>query len=191
MPIDFTEPLSLPDVVKIQPKRFGDGRGVFSETFKATEFEGHTLPTDWVQDNMSYTADKGVFRGLHFQAPPHSQGKLVTCISGAILDVAVDLRKDSATYGRYCTVELSEENGFQVFVPRGFAHGFLTLTPDVRVHYKADREYAPAAEGGLLWNDPDLGVQMPDVGVPVQTSEKDAGWQPWASFKTPFVDGLL
>ena len=191
MPIDLVEPLSLPDVQLITPKRFGDGRGTFAETYKASDFENHGLPTVWLQDNMSYTADRGVFRGLHYQAPPHAQGKLVTVISGAIMDVAVDLRADSPTFGQACTVELSEENGRQVYVPRGFAHGFLTLTPDVRVHYKADREYAPASEGGLPWNDPDLGVQLPDLGVPVQTSDKDAQWEPWASFKTPFVDGLL
>lgn len=160
-------------LVIIEPKLFGDGRGYFFESFSKKVFDAEVCETDFVQDNESRSS-YGVIRGLHFQKPPYSQAKLVRVTRGRVLDVAVDLRPDSPTFGRYAAVELSEENHRQVFIPKGFAHGFSVLSEDAVFQYKCDAYYAPQSEGGIAWNDPDLAI---DWRIPVDKavlSEKDS-----------------
>jgi len=174
---------AIEGVVIIEPKVFGDARGYFFESFSQREFEEKVRPINFVQDNESMSS-YGVMRGLHFQAPPFTQSKLVRCVKGKVLDVAVDIRKGSPTYGQHVAVKLSEENHRQFFVPRGFAHGFSVLSPEVVFQYKCDNFYAPQHEGAIAWDDPDLGI---DWRIPVDKvilSEKDkhhprlkdAGW---------------
>ena len=165
--------LTIPDVILVTPKRHGDARGFFSETFRADTFAEAGIPGPFVQDNHAYSQQPGVLRGLHFQKPPHAQAKLVRCTQGAIYDVAVDIRQGSSTYGRYVGAELSAENGAQLYVPEGFAHGYLTLTPDCHVQYKTSAYYAPETEGGLAWDDPELGIDWPIEGLNIILSEKD------------------
>ncbi|MEL6665468.1 MAG: dTDP-4-dehydrorhamnose 3,5-epimerase [Pseudomonadota bacterium] len=165
--------LTIPDVILVTPKRHGDARGFFSETFRADTFAEAGIPGPFVQDNHAYSQQPGVLRGLHFQKPPHAQAKLVRCTQGAIYDVAVDIRQGSSTYGRYVGAELSAENGAQLYVPEGFAHGYLTLTPDCHVQYKTSAYYAPETEGGLAWDDPELGIDWPIEGLDIILSEKD------------------
>lgn len=180
------ERLAIPDVVLVTPKRFGDDRGFFSETYRANLFDEEGVVGPFVQDNHAYSADAGVLRGLHFQAPPMAQAKLVRCIRGAILDVAVDIRKSSPTYGQHVSAELTAENGAQLFVPVGFAHAYLTLTPDSEVEYKVTEYYAPETEGGLAWDDPAIGIDWPlPNGVP-SLSEKDKVLPGLAEFDSPF-----
>ena len=177
-------PQSIPDVLVIEPKRHGDARGFFSEVWKRA-----VLPVDFVQDNHSFSAEQGVLRGLHFQRPPTAQGKLVRCTRGRILDVAVDIRQGSPTYGRHVAVELSAENWRQLWVPRGFAHGFVTLTPDVEVLYKVDAEYDPATDAGIAWDDPALGIAWPvPPGGPI-LSAKDKAAPRLADIPPPFPQG--
>ncbi len=157
----------------IEPKVFQDSRGYFFESFSERDFAEQVAPVKFVQDNESKSC-YGVVRGLHFQKPPHAQAKLVRVIRGRVLDVAVDLRSGSPTYGRSCAVELSEDNRRQLFIPKGFAHGFSVLSEEAVFQYKCDDYYAPQCEGAVLWNDPDIGI---DWGVPpdhVILSEKDA-----------------
>lgn len=142
----------------IQPKVWGDARGHFFESYSEAAFKAAGLPTDFVQDNQSLSA-KGILRGLHFQKPPYAQGKLVRVIKGAVLDVAVDIRSSSPTYGQHFAIELNEENKTMLWVPPGFAHGFLTLADDTIFVYKVTGIYNKESEGGLLWNDPALGIQ--------------------------------
>ena len=155
----------------IEPRVFGDNRGFFMETWSKREFEAHGLFYDFVQDNHSASSVRGTLRGIHFQRGDKAQAKLVRCVRGAVLDVAVDLRPSSPTYKQWQAVELSEENKRQVLIPRGFGHGFVTLTDHVEFLYRADNPYAPEADAGILWNDPELGI---DWGVenPI-LSEKD------------------
>lgn len=162
---------SLDGVYIIEPKSFGDNRGWFMESYSKRDMEAAGINVDFVQDNRSYSAKKGIIRGLHFQRNPMAQAKLVTCLRGAILDVAVDLRKDSPTYKQWISVELTAENRKELFIPKGFAHGFLTLTDDVEIMYKCDEFYSPEHDGGIRFDDPDIGV---DWGVtdPI-LSEKD------------------
>ena len=162
---------SIDGVYIIEPKAFGDNRGWFMESYSKRDMEAAGINVDFVQDNRSYSAKKGIIRGLHFQRNPMAQAKLVTCIRGAILDVAVDLRKDSPTYKQWISVELTAENRKELFIPKGFAHGFLTLTDDVEIMYKCDEFYSPEHDGGIRFDDPDIGV---DWGVtdPI-LSEKD------------------
>lgn len=163
----------LPGVYILEPKVFGDHRGWFMESWSEQKLEAAGVPRyNWVQDNHSYSSQKGVLRGLHFQTGEHAQTKLVRCVRGAVLDVAVDLRKDSATYLQWVAVELSAENKRQLLIPRGFAHGFLTLTDDVEFVYKADNYYEPSADCGVRWNDPTIGVEW-GIEDPI-LSEKDA-----------------
>ena len=171
----------------VEPKRHGDERGFFSEVFKRSAFEAAGITVDWVQDNHSYSAARNVVRGLHFQGPPAPQAKLVRVTRGAILDVAVDVRRGSPTYGRAYSVELSAENWRQLFVPVGFAHGFCTLTDDTEVLYKVSAEYAPQAEGGLLWNDPDLAIPWPVELGGAQLSPRDRRWPELRMLESPFV----
>jgi len=169
------------------PRLFGDMRGFFMETFRQSVFnEAIGEPLHFVQDNHSRSTQKGTLRGLHFQTPPHPQGKLVRCIIGKILDVAVDARRQSPTYGRYVKAELSDENHAQLWVPPGFLHGFLTLTDHVDVQYKCTDYYAADCDGSVLWSDPDIGI---DWGVDRQNiilSDKDKTAQRFADFVSPF-----
>lgn len=156
----------------IEPRVFTDTRGYFFEAWKREEFEQHIGHVDFIQDNESKSS-KGVLRGLHYQKGELSQAKLVRVIKGKVLDVAVDLRKQSATFGKHVMVELSEDNKRQFFIPRGFAHGFLVLSDEAIFTYKVDNVYAPQAETGIRWNDPTLGIEWPISQDEVLTSEKD------------------
>ncbi len=153
-----TEPLEIPDLLLLTPARLADPRGFFSETFRADAFAAHAVGVTFVQDNHAYSAQKGVLRGLHFQIPPRAQGKLVRCTRGAILDVAVDIRLGSPTYGRHVAVELSAANWRQIWVPPGFAHGYVTLEEGCEVVYKVTDYYAPECDRGIAWDDPALGI---------------------------------
>ncbi|MFE1601497.1 dTDP-4-dehydrorhamnose 3,5-epimerase [Methylobacterium sp. ID0610] len=165
---------SIPDVKLVIPKRFGDDRGWFSETFRADILARAGITDAFIQDNQSFSAHRGTVRGIHFQTPPHAQAKLVRVIAGAILDVAVDLRRASPTYGRHVAVRLDAENGHQLFIPIGFGHAFCTLTPDTMVAYKvAGGYYSREHDGNLLWNDPDLGIDWPVAPDEAVLSDKD------------------
>ena len=163
-------------VVILEPAVFGDHRGFFMESWSKRAMEEAGLHYDFVQDNHSSSTVKGTLRGIHFQKGEKAQAKLVRCVRGAVLDVAVDLRPGSPTYKKWVEVELSEENKRQLLIPRGFGHGFVTLTDEVEFLYKADNYYAPEAEGGIRWNDPEIGVQW-GVENPI-LSQKDAV-APW------------
>ncbi len=167
----FTQ-TELPGVYVVEPQVFGDHRGFFMESWSKRAFEEAGLFYDFVQDNHSSSMVKGTLRGIHFQRGDKAQAKLVRCIKGEVLDVAVDLRPSSAAYKKWVAVELSAENKRQLLIPRGFGHGFLTLTDDVEFLYKADNFYAPEADGGIRWDDPDLGVDW-GVEAPI-LSEKDS-----------------
>ncbi|TVR63898.1 MAG: dTDP-4-dehydrorhamnose 3,5-epimerase [Spirochaetaceae bacterium] len=159
MPFTFQR-LEIPDVILIKPRRFADERGWFMETFKESEFASNGITARFVQDNMSYS-HRGVVRGLHYQISPAAQAKLVTIMKGEIFDVAVDVRKGSATFGRWVGAALSAERGDALFIPAGFAHGFAVTSDDALVVYKCDAEYAPDAERGILWSDPEIGIEWP------------------------------
>jgi dTDP-4-dehydrorhamnose 3,5-epimerase len=156
----------------IEPRVFNDARGYFFEAWKQTEFNEKVGPVEFVQDNESKSS-KGVLRGLHFQKGDASQAKLVRVIKGRVLDVAVDCRRSSPTFGKYVMAELSDENKRQLFIPRGFAHGFLVLSDEAVFTYKVDNPYAPQADGGIRWDDPDLNIQWPVTADEILTSEKD------------------
>jgi dTDP-4-dehydrorhamnose 3,5-epimerase len=174
-------------VVKlIRPRRFGDDRGWFSETWSARAAERLGLPKEFCQDNHSLSRPAWTLRGLHFQIPPHAQAKLVRCVRGRIWDVAVDVRTGSPTFGKWVGAELSAENGHQLFVPIGFAHGFLTLEPDTEVEYKVTDFYSPECDGGLIWNDPDIAVGWPLEGAAPILSPKDGILPRLADFRSPF-----
>lgn len=162
----------IPGVVIIEPRLFKDDRGYFFESFSERDFNTQVREIHFVQDNESKSS-YGVLRGLHFQKPPHAQSKLVRVIKGAVLDVAVDIRKGSPTFGQHVAVELTEENHRQFFIPRGFAHGFSVLTDEVIFQYKCDNFYAPQSEGALAWDDPDLGIDWKIPTDKVILSEKD------------------
>ena len=159
-------------VFLLKPRVFGDARGYFVETWKQADFDEHVAPVTFIQDNESKSS-RGVLRGLHYQKGEWCQAKLVRVIKGRVLDVAVDIRKDSPTFGRHVMVELNDENKFQLFIPRGFAHGFLVLSDEAIFTYKVDNVYAPQAEAGIRWNDPALGINWPIDPAEVLTSEKD------------------
>lgn len=163
---------NIEGVVIIEPRIFRDERGYFFESFSQREFQEKVCNTVFVQDNESKSS-YGVLRGLHFQKPPYAQSKLVRVIKGAVLDVAVDIRKGSPTFGQHVAVELTEENHRQFFIPRGFAHGFSVLTDEVIFQYKCDNFYAPQSEGALAWDDPDLGIDWRLPAEKVILSEKD------------------
>lgn len=162
----------IDSVYVIEPKVFEDNRGYFFESFKQQEFEQAVGYIDFVQDNESKSS-YGVLRGLHYQKGEYSQAKLVRVIKGKVLDVAVDLRKSSPTFGKYVMVELSEDNKHQLFIPRGFAHGFLVMSDEAIFTYKVDNVYAPKAEASIRWDDPTIGIQWPMMMDEVKTSEKD------------------
>ena len=170
MPFIF-EKLKIPEVIAITPRIFKDSRGIFFESFKQSEFAINRITDVFVQDNISKSA-KGVLRGLHYQIRPHAQGKLVHCLSGAIFDVAVDIRKSSPTFAQWVGIELNNENQKMIYIPAGFAHGFFTLSEKAEVMYKVTSEYNPESERGIIWNDKDIKVQWPTKKP--KLSEKDA-----------------
>lgn len=171
---NFTaERFAVPGPVLVTAKRFGDHRGFFLETYSARDFAALGIPDVFVQDNHSLSASPGTIRGMHFQLPPHPQAKLVRVLRGAILDIAVDIRRSSPFCGRHVAVELTAENARQLYVPVGFAHGFCTLTPDTEVAYKVTDVYAPDCDRGIAWNDPDLALPWPFGPEAVQLSDKD------------------
>ncbi len=165
-------PTSIPDVVELVPQRHGDERGWFSETFNQQAISSFGINVSWVQDNESFSAAVGTLRGLHYQIGSFAQDKLVRVLDGAVLDVAVDLRRSSATFGQHVAVKLSAETGNQLFVPRGFGHGFCTLEPDTRFAYKVSATYDPSSERAVAWNDPELAIQWPQTND-VLLSAKD------------------
>jgi len=167
------ERLAIPEVLLIEPKRFGDDRGFFSEVFSRRMLAECGLDAEFVQDNHSLSRQVGVVRGLHFQVAPSAQGKLVRVVRGAIRDIAVDIRVGSPTYGQHVSAVLSAENWRQLWVPRGFAHGFCTLEPDTEVIYKVDAYYDREADRGILWNDPALGINWPVTAEQAVLSDKD------------------
>lgn len=167
------ERLTIPDVVLITPKRFGDTRGYFVETFRMNLFENEIGPINFLQDNSSFSAEVGTVRGLHFQLNPKAQGKLVSCVAGALFDVAVDIRVGSPTFGKSVSAELSSDNGRQLWVPPGFAHGFCTLKPDTIISYKVTDYYSPEHDRGLFWSDPALGIDWPVAAEKAILSDKD------------------
>ena len=183
----LVEPTKLRDLLMITPKRFGDRRGFFAETYSSRVLAEHGIKEQFVQDNHSLSAQVGTVRGLHFQAPPHAQAKLVRCGRGALFDVAVDIRKGSPTYGQWFGAELSFENGRQLFIPAGFAHGFVTRAPDTEIVYKCSDYYAPETEGALRFDDPDIGIDWGLDGIDAILSEKDAAAGSLADFDSPFT----
>jgi dTDP-4-dehydrorhamnose 3,5-epimerase len=167
--------LAIPDVKLIRTPRFSDARGYFCETFQRADFAAHGLASDFLQDNQSSSDRPGTVRGLHFQRPPFAQTKLVRVLRGRILDVAVDLRRSSPSFGRHIAIELSSDGNEQLLIPTGFAHGFCTLEPDTVVFYKVDQVYSAAHEGGVNWADPQLRIEWPVASAEAILSEKDRG----------------
>ena len=172
MPLSV-QPLELPDCLLVVPDRFGDERGFFSETYNKHALREAGIDVDFVQDNHSLSRPKGTVRGLHFQAPPVAQAKLVRVARGAVIDVAVDIRAGSPTYGNHVAVELSAEGWNQIYIPEGFAHGFCTIEPDTELLYKVSAPYSREHDQGVLWNDPDLGIRWPVAEADAVLSEKD------------------
>ena len=173
-------------LIIIEPRVFGDDRGYFLESYNQKKLEEIVGKVLFIQDNESKSS-KGVLRGLHFQKPPYDQAKLVRCVEGKVLDVAVDLRKGSKTYGQYIAIELSSENKKQLFVPRGFAHGFLVLSESAIFSYKVDNVYAPDYDAGIYWNDPILNIPWAINESEIRVSEKDSKLSFFSKFKSPFV----
>ena len=177
----------ISDVIIIEPTVFGDTRGYFFESYNKNKFEEVVGKTSFIQDNESKSS-KGVLRGLHFQKPPFEQAKLVRCIEGEVLDVAVDIRKKSKTYGQHVAVLLSGDNKRQLFVPRGFAHGFLVLSDSATFAYKVDNTYAPDHDAGIRWNDKELNIQWELLDSAVRVSAKDAELPFFLEFESPFTN---
>ena len=177
----------LPGVLILIPRRFGDDRGFFSEVWNKDTLASHGIELDFVQDNHSLSADQGTVRGLHYQSPPRAQDKLVRCGGGSVLDIAVDIRKGSPTYGQHVSVELSFENGRQLLVPKGFLHGFSTLTPDAQLLYKCTDIYAPECDGAVHFASPSLGIDWQVDTSQVNLSDKDTKAIDFDQFESPFV----
>ena len=180
--------IRLEKALLIRSKRHGDHRGFFAETYSRRKYSELGIDVEFVQDNHSLSRDVGTLRGLHFQAPPHAQAKLVRCGRGALFDVAVDIRRGSPTYGQWKGYELTAENGEQLYIPVGFAHGFATLEPNSEVVYKCSDYYAPESEGAVFWNDPDIGIDWPIYADPI-LSDKDAAAQLLSDLESPFIFG--
>ncbi|NBE07117.1 dTDP-4-dehydrorhamnose 3,5-epimerase [Paragemmobacter ruber] len=178
------EPTDLPGVLILTPQRFGDARGWFTETWNAARMASAGLDLAFVQDNHSFSAQVGTLRGLHYQAPPRAQDKLVRCSRGAIRDIAVDVRRGSPSYGRWVAVDLTPENGRQLLVPKGFLHGFVTLLPDTEVQYKCTDVYAPDCDGAVRWDS--LGIDWGLTADPV-LSAKDTAAPAFADWTSPFA----
>jgi len=177
---------NLPDVLLITPDRHGDERGFFSESWSKKAFESHGLNYDFVQDNHSLSEKSGTLRGLHYQSPPHAQDKLVRCGRGALLDIAVDIRKGSPMFGRWVAVELSYSNGRQLLVPKGFLHGFISLRPDTEIIYKCTDFYAPECDAAVHWNDPSIGIDWRLGDQTPILSQKDTNAPYLANIDNPF-----
>ena len=177
-------PTDIPGLYVVRPRVFADERGFFVETWSRPVFEAAGHRYDWVQDNHARSSAAGVLRGLHFQLPPSSQAKLVRVTAGSVLDVVVDLRRGSPAFGRWHAEELSAENFRMLLIPRGFAHGYLTLAPDTEFQYKVDAPYDRDRDTGLRWDDPDLAIRWPATD-PV-LSDKDRSLPHWRDFDTPF-----
>lgn len=177
----------LPGVLLLEPRRFGDHRGFFSESWNRRRMAEAGIDVDFVQDNHSLSREAGTVRGLHFQAPPHAQAKLVRCGRGRIFDVAVDIRRGSPHYGQWVGRELSFENGLQLMIPTGFLHGFMTLEPDSEIIYKCSDHYAPECDGAVLWDS--CGIDWPLDGIAPILSDKDRAAPPLAEFDSPFTHG--
>ena len=175
---------ALPGVLLLEPRRFGDARGFFSESWNRKTLSEHGIDIDFVQDNHSVSAAVGTVRGLHFQSPPHAQAKLVRCGRGALFDVAVDIRKGSPTYGKWVGYELNQDNGLQLLIPEGFLHGFVTRAPDTEILYKCTDYYAPECDGAVAWDS--CGIDWGLDGDAV-LSDKDAAAPALAEFDSPFV----
>ena len=169
----YVQSLDIPEVLLLAPKRHGDARGWFSETYNQRALADEGLTEVFVQDNQAFSAARGTLRGLHLQMPPHAIAKLVRVLRGAIFDVAVDVRTGSDTYGRWVGAELSADNGRQLYVPRGFAHGYCTLTADTEVFYKQTGLYAPEAERGVRWSDPAIGIAWPVAADQIIVNDRD------------------
>ena len=178
--------LGLGGVCEIRTRRFGDDRGFFTETWNRDVFAKHDITIDFMQDNHSLSRDRGVLRGLHLQTPPHAQDKLVRVLRGRVFDVAVDVREGSPTYGRWVSLELSAEVGNQILVPRGFAHGFLTLEPDTEVAYKVSARYAPDCDRSIAHDDPAIGIEWPIPRGDRILSDKDRDALPLEKVDTGF-----
>jgi len=175
-------------LIHINPQRHGDHRGFFAEIYSRRKYSELGIDVEFVQDNHSLSREVGTLRGLHFQSPPHAQAKLVRCGRGAIFDVAVDIRRGSPTYGEWKGYELTAENGNQLYVPVGFAHGFVTLMPDSEIVYKCSDYYTPETEGTVLWNDPDIGIEWP-TDADLILSDKDAVAPLLSELESPFIFG--
>ncbi len=178
--------LDIPAVRVLTPKKFGDNRGFFSEVYNKETLRGVGIDIDFVQDNHSLSAEKGVVRGLHFQTPPYELNKLLRVVRGSLFDVAVDLRRNSPTYGRHVSYTLSADSWNQILVPVGFAHGFMTLEPDTEVIYKVSNYYSPEHDKGILWNDPALGIDWPLPESAAVLSDKDQKQPLLADLESPF-----
>ena len=176
------------ELILIKPTRHKDERGFFSETYSRRRYKEVGIDVDFVQDNHSFSREAGTLRGLHFQAPPNAQGKLVRCSKGAIFDVAVDIRKGSPRYGDWAGYELTEGNAHQLYVPIGFAHGFVTLHPGSEIMYKCTDYYAPQTEGSIRWNDPDISINWP-LAEKLILNKRDAVAPLLKDFETPFIFG--
>ncbi len=178
--------LEIPDVKVVTPRKFGDARGFFSEVYNKKQLTAQGIDIDFVQDNQSYSADPGTVRGLHFQAPPFAQDKLVRVLRGSIFDVAVDIRRGSPTYGRCASAIISAEAWNQFFVPTGFAHGYCTLESDTEVFYKVSSYYAPDCDFGIFWSDPDLEISWPIAENAAVISDKDRVLPRLSMIESPF-----
>jgi dTDP-4-dehydrorhamnose 3,5-epimerase len=183
MPFEF-QPLAIPEVILVQARHFDDERGYFLETYKRSDFAANGIPQTFVQDNFSHSK-KGVLRGLHYQKPPQAQGKLVQVIHGHVFDVAVDIRHGSPTFGRWVGVHLSEERFELLYVPTGFAHGFCVLSAEADFSYKVTAEYAPELDSGIVWDDPEIGVDWP-ISDPI-LAPKDVRWPRLRDIETGFA----
>ena len=180
-------PTSLPGIMLLIPRRFEDERGYFCETYSSRRFEDAGLSFNFVQDNQSLSRTVGTVRGLHFQSPPHAQAKLVRCTQGRLRDVAVDIRRGSPTFGQWTSYELSAENGWELLIPAGFLHGFVTLEPDTVVVYKCDDHYAPDCDGAVRFDDPDLAIDWGVDPAAVILSQKDSRAPLMREFVSPFA----
>jgi dTDP-4-dehydrorhamnose 3,5-epimerase len=180
------ELLPIQDIFTIAPTKHGDHRGFFSETYRSDVLRAHGVNVEFVQDNHVYSSEHGVLRGLHYQTAPHAQGKLVRCVRGSILDVSVDVRSGSPTFGQHVAIELSAANWKQLWIPPGFAHGYVTLEPDCEVIYRVTDYYAPDCEAGIAWDDPDLGIDWRISTSELILSEKDRKNPLLSDIVTPF-----
>jgi dTDP-4-dehydrorhamnose 3,5-epimerase len=180
-------PLAIPEVRLVKVRKFGDHRGYFMETYSRQKFAGLGIDCNFVQDNQSMSAERGTVRGLHYQNLSAPQAKLIRVLNGSIFDVAVDIRRGSPTFGRWCGAVLTAEAGEQIFIPRGFAHAFCTLEADTAVAYKVDSYYSPDCEAGIIWNDPDIAIDWPVGSDDVFLSEKDAALPRLVDVQSPFL----